>query len=73
MKKSNRPLIKQAKLNVKPPDYHPTREELNKEFNLPGASIEEMRQAVFRPVELPKSAEILRSRTSSFSKSKKYP
>ena len=41
---------KQASLDIKPPTYQPTKEEMNQEFDMPGASTETVRQAFFKPV-----------------------
>jgi len=57
MKKVTKPksLIKRAKLDIKPPDYQPSQEELKEEFDMPGVDIETMRKAVFQPIDLPKA------------------
>jgi len=42
MKPSKIASTKKAPFNVKPPDYQPTLEELNEEFDMLGVSIAEM-------------------------------
>lgn len=42
---------KQASAKVKPPTYQPTAQEMNEEFDMPGASMETVRQAVFQPLD----------------------
>lgn len=41
---------KQASAKVKPPTYQPTAKELNEEYDMPGASMEAVRRAVFKPL-----------------------
>ena len=42
---------KQASAKVKPPTYQPTAQEMNEGFEMPGASMETVRQAVFKPLD----------------------
>jgi len=42
-------------VDIKPPDYQPSKEELNEEFDMPGVDIETMRKAVFQPIDLSKA------------------
>jgi len=53
--KQDRSRIKRAKLDIKPRDYQPSREELNEEFDMHGIDIETMRKGVFQPIYLPKA------------------
>jgi len=53
--KKTKSRIKRAKLDIKPPDYQPSQEELNEEFDMPGVDIETIRKAVFQPIDLPKA------------------
>ncbi len=48
--------VKQASLKVKPPTYQPTKKEMNQEFDMPGASMETVRRAFFKPVDTAESA-----------------
>lgn len=41
---------KQASAKVKPPTYQPSAQELNQEFDMPGASMETMKRVVFQPL-----------------------
>ncbi|MYF39386.1 MAG: hypothetical protein F4221_00805 [Rhodothermaceae bacterium] len=41
---------KQAFSKVKPPTYQPSKQELNQPFDMPGASMETMKRAVFQPL-----------------------
>lgn len=42
---------KQASVKVKPPTYQPSAQELNQEFDMPGASMETVRRAFFNTVD----------------------
>ena len=44
-------VTKQASAKVKPPTYQPTAQEMNEEYDMPGASMETVRRAFFKRVD----------------------
>ena len=47
--KQSEPLQKARPIELAPSDYQPSKAELEEEIPLPGASVEEVRRAFFRP------------------------
>ena len=39
-----------SEVRVKPSDYQPSRAELEEEYDMPGASMETLREAFFKPL-----------------------
>ena len=43
---------RQGSAKVKPPTYQPSAQEMNEEFDMPGAIVETVRRAFFKPLDL---------------------
>ena len=41
---------KKASVDIQPPSYQPTVQEMNEEFDMPGASMETVRKEFFKPL-----------------------
>ena len=48
---ANSGAAKQVSAKVQPLTYQPSAKEMNEEFNMPGASMETVRQAFFKPLD----------------------
>jgi len=48
--RKRQPLPKPVTITLPPNDFQPRKEHMDKEYDMPGASVEQIRRAFFRPV-----------------------
>lgn len=52
LKAKNKTVLLPREMALPPEDYEPTKEELQEEFDMPGADMETVRRAFFRPTKI---------------------